>query len=211
MIPVITAFCVSKGEGPKVRIPRSCDLNLYFQLGLDFQIFLMYSMVLLGLIAGAGLLWFRNLSLPPKFLQWHVLAWSKNYLNVALLIVCLALVLATTIPNRLNETYYHMISEQDYEAFVWIKENVGEGYEKAILDPWKATAFTAIAGKKVYGRTQRYPGKRAERATEFLEERCQDTEFLRENGITIVYYLFACDNSDLIELRPHVYILKSQD
>ena len=104
-----------------------------------------------------------------------------------------------------------MIDEQDYEAFVWIKENVGEGYEKAILDPWKATAFTAITGKKVYGRTQRYPGERAKRASVFLEERCQDTEFLRENDITIVYYLFDCDNPDLIELRPHVYILKSQD
>ena len=105
----------------------------------------------------------------------------------------------------------YMITEQDYEAFVWVKENIGEGYEKAILDPWKATAFTAITGKKVYGRTQRYPGERAERASEFLKEGCHDTGFLRENGITIVYSLFDCDNPDLIELRPHVYILKSQD
>ena len=102
----------------------------------------------------------------------------------------------------------HMIDEQDYEAFVWIKENIGEGYEKAILDPWKATAFTAITGKKVYGRIQRYPLERAERATEFLDENCQDTEFLRENEITIVYSLFVCDNPDLIKLRRHIYILK---
>jgi len=104
-----------------------------------------------------------------------------------------------------------MIDEQDYEAFVWIKENLSGDYEKAILDPWKATAFTAIAGKKVYGRIQGYPLERAKKASRFLEDRCRETEFLRENGITIVYYLFACDNPDLVEVRPHVYILKDKD
>lgn len=171
----------------------------------------MYTLALMGIVAGAGLMWFRNLTLPPKFRQWRVLAWPKNYLAMTLLLVYLALVLATIIPNRLNTTYYHMIDEQDYEAFVWIKKNIGEGYEKAILDPWKATAFTAITGKKVYGRIQRYPLERAKRASEFLDGRCQDTEFLRENEVTIVYDRFACDNPDLIELRPHVYILKNKD
>jgi len=156
-------------------------------------------------------MWIRNLKLPNRLLRWHVFAWSKNYLSVILPLFCLTLVLTTTIPNRLNETYYHMIDEQDYEAFVWIKENIGEGHEKAILDPWKATAFTAITSKKVFGRIQGYPLERAKRASEFLNGGCQDTEFLRENGITIVYYLFACDNPDLIELRPHVYILKDKD
>ncbi|UCH51906.1 MAG: hypothetical protein JSV54_03950 [Chloroflexota bacterium] len=76
------------------------------------------------------------------------------------------------------------------------------------MDPWKGTAFTAITGKKVYGRIQRYPMERAKRASAFMEERCRDTEFLRENGISIVYSLFDCDNPDLIELRPHVFVLK---
>lgn len=171
----------------------------------------MYSMALMGIVAGAGLMWFRTLTLPPRFLQWRALAWTENYMGTILLLVCLALVLTTTIPNRLNETYYHMIDERDYEAFVWIKENVGEEYDKAILDPWKATPFTAITGKQVYGRIQRYPLERAKRAAEFIKEGCRDTEFLRENDITIVYYLFACDNPDLIELRPGVYILRDKD
>lgn len=185
--------------------------QFHYGVAVMFYRGFMYTLALMGIVAGAGLMWFRNLTLPPKFRQWRVLAWLKNYPAMTLLLVCLALVLVTTIPNRLNTTYYYMIDEQDYEAFVWIKENISEGYEKAILNPWKATAFTAITGKKVYGRTQRYPLERAKRASEFLDGRCQDTEFLRENEITIVYYLFACDNPDLIELRPHVYILKNKD
>mgnify|MGYP000247523340 CR=1 FL=1 len=171
----------------------------------------MYTLVLMAIVAGAGLMWFSNLTLPSRFYEWRLLAWSKNYLKVTLLLVCLVLVLATTIPDRLDETYYHMITERDYEAFVWVRENIGKDHEKAILDPWKATAFTAITGKKVYGRIQRYPGERAKRASAFLEEGCKDTEFLRENGITIVYSLFDCDNPDLVEVRPRVYILKDKD
>jgi len=102
-----------------------------------------------------------------------------------------------------------MIDDRDYEAFVWIKENIGEEYNKAILDPWKATAFTAITGKKVYSRIQRYPKDTDKKATEFLREGCKDTEFLRESDITIVYSLVDCNNPDLIELRPHIYVVKN--
>jgi hypothetical protein len=168
----------------------------------------MYAMLLIGIIAGAGLASLKNLAIPSKLLGWQVLAWSKNYLNAALLLICLALILATTIPSRLNTPYYQMIDEQDYQAFVWIKENLGEEYNKAILDPWKATAFTAITGKKVYSRIQRYPKDTDKRAQGFFDEGCKDTEFLRENGITIVYSIFSCENPDLIELRPRVYVLR---
>ncbi len=169
----------------------------------------MYTMVLMGVIAGAGLMWLKDFVIPPRFLRWPVLAWSKNYINVTLLLLCVALVLATTIPNRLSTSYYYMIDDRDYEAFVWIKENIGEEYNKAILDPWKATAFTAITGKKVYSRIQRYPKDTDKKATEFLREGCKDTEFLRESDITIVYSLVDCNNPDLIELRPHIYVVKN--
>lgn len=50
-----------------------------------------------------------------------------------------------------------MIDKEDYEVFVWIKDNVNDSYQKAILDPWKATAFTAIAGKNIYTRIHMAP------------------------------------------------------
>jgi hypothetical protein len=40
-----------------------------------------------------------------------------------------------------------MIDSEDYQSFVWIKDNLDENYDEGILDPWKATAFTAITGR----------------------------------------------------------------
>jgi hypothetical protein len=34
---------------------------------------------------------------------------------------------------------------------------VGEEYDKAVLDPWKATPFAAITGKTVYTRIHAFP------------------------------------------------------
>ena len=169
----------------------------------------MYTMVLMGMVAGAGLMRVRDFAIPPGILKWPALARSKKYISAALLLLCIALVLATTIPNRLSTPYYYMINDRDYEAFVWIKENIGEEYNKAILDPWKATPFVATTGKKVYARIQGYPGDVARRASAFLEQGCEDTGFLRENGISIVYSSIDCENPDLIELRPHIYVLRN--
>ena len=80
-----------------------------------------------------------------------------------------------------------MIDSEDYQAFVWIKENVDDEYEKAILDSWKATAFSAITQRNVYTRIHAYPKPSDRKAYEFLQGGCTDTPFSRKNGISIVY------------------------
>jgi len=45
-------------------------------------------------------------------------------------------------------------------------------------------------------------------ATEFLEGGCRDTDFLTENGISIIYNQVPCSNPDLVEVRTYVYLLK---
>ena len=114
------------------------------------------------------------------------------------------------IPVRQDTPYYHMIDEEDYEAFVWIKDNVGKGYSIAILYPWKATAFTAITGKNIYSRIHNYPTERDKKAKAFLDDGCTDTNFLRKNGVSIVYSQKECDNPDLVEVRENVYLLKKE-
>ena len=129
-------------------------------------------------------------------------------------IICLALIviiLTIAIPHRLNIGYYHMIDEQDYEAFVWIRDNVNEDYGKAILDPWKATAFTAITQKNIYTRIHAYPESSDMKAYEFLEGGSTDTTFLRENEISIVYSRWSVTNSDLEEVRGNVYLVKEAE
>ena len=45
-------------------------------------------------------------------------------------------------------------------------------------------------------------------AQNFLASGCEDTDFLKENGITIIYNQEPCSNPDLVEVREHVYLLK---
>lgn len=101
-----------------------------------------------------------------------------------------------------------MIDSKDYAAFVWIRDNVPEKDNMAILDPWKGTAFTAITGKNIYTKIHAYPTSKDEEATKFLNGGCTDTAFLKENGISIIYTDVKCQNPDLAEVRQNVYLLK---
>ena len=117
------------------------------------------------------------------------------------------------IPERQNTPYYYMIDQTDYEAFIWIRDNVDSSYQIAILDPWKATAFTALTEKYVYTRIHVNPTSKDQQAFEFLEGGSNDTDFLLENGISIVYTRvydgeYTPDNPDLVEIRKNVFLLK---
>ena len=110
-----------------------------------------------------------------------------------------------------------MIDSQDYESFVWIRDNIDGDYERAILDPWKATAFATITGKYVYTRIHISAGVKEEEAYAFLRNGSANTTFLVENGVSIIYTRvfdgrqnleFTPDNPDLVELAENIYLLK---
>ncbi len=169
---------------------------------------LMYMLLIMSIVAGAGLMWVKSLRLPTKLatkLKAPII--TKNVGSIVCLIF-IVITLAISIPSHMNTPYYYMIDRQDYEAFVWIKENLGDEYDKAILDPWKATPFTAITGKKVYTRLHAYPQLKDEIAYEFLKEGSTNTSFLRENDISIVYTRWESRNADLERVREKVYLLK---
>ena len=171
---------------------------------------LMFAMLMVSIVAGAGLMEARKLRLPERIgSRLRVPLITQNTGNIlCLALACLMLVMY--IPERQDTPYYHMIDEQDYEAFRWIEGNVSADYEKAILDPWKATAFTAITGKKVYTRIHMAPFAEDNQAYAFLEDGCTDTAFLREHGISIVYNRQQCSNPDLVEVRKYVYLVKEE-
>ena len=181
-----------------------------FHYGIEHLYFrgLMYMMLLMSIVAGAGLMGVKNLRLPRRLASWlKVPLIRKNAGNI----LCLALIgltLAITIPDRQDTPYYHLIDREDYQAFVWVSENVGEDYDKAILDPWKATAFIAITEKDIYTRIHTHPTAKDNKAYAFLNSGCKDTNFMRENGISIVYSRKACNNPDLVEVRENIYLLK---
>jgi len=168
--------------------------TFHYGLHIMYTRGLMYMMLMASIVAGAGLMWVKNLK-PPA-------------LGYILCLVLIGLTLAMCIPARQSTHYYYMIDKQDYEAFIWIKDNVSDDYEKAILDPWKATAFTAISGKNIYTRIHKAPESSDRQASEFLRDGSKDTAFLRKNGISIVYTQSPCRNPDLTEVRENVYLLK---
>jgi len=169
---------------------------------------LMFMMLVVGIIAGAGLGVLRRLDVPglAGIRQKYPLIIRATGLLLSLAVI--GVTLTVTLPDRRDAVYYHMIDEQDYEAFSWIEENLGEEYDRALLDPWKGTAFTAVTGKMVYTKIHAYPTPKDQEVYDFLENGCRDTAFLRQNGISIVYHRGECANPDLVEVRDDVYLLK---
>ena len=169
---------------------------------------LMYVMLMMSIVAGAGLNWVKNIRLPVKLaVRLRVPLVTKNMGNI-LCLVLVGLTLAIAIPSHQDTPYYHIIDNEDYQAFVWIKENIDGSYTKAILNPWKGSAFSAITGKYVYTYIGAYPYSRDRKAYSFLQDSCKDTAFLKENSISIVYTRGECQNPDLVEVRQNIYLLK---
>jgi len=182
--------------------------TFHYGVSILYQRGLMYMMLMVSIVAGAGLMGLKKLGLPARIsIQLGVPFITQNVGRI-LCLVLIGVTLTIAIPARQSTYYYHMIDKQDYEAFVWIKNNVSKSYEKSILDPWKATAFTALTGKYVYTRIHQAPKDIDEEAYAFLRGGCTDTAFLRENNISIVYNRGSCSNPDLVEVRKNVYLLK---
>jgi hypothetical protein len=180
-------------------------LFVYFQRGIQalYDRSYLYLMLIMGVVGGYGLRKIRSIRLPEKLKPAFLFRNPGSFL-------CLILLIPTvffSVRSHLDTQYYHTIQEHDYEAFVWIEENVGDEYEKAILDPWKATAFTAITGKEVYSHIAAWLSESDLRAYKFFEEHCDDTAFLRKHNISIVYTRLACDNPDLVQVREDIYLL----
>jgi hypothetical protein len=162
-------------------------------------------LLILCLFAGAGLFRLRTLRLPAGFLHKHKRLLFRQAGTISCVFMVLV-ILAIAVPTRLNASFYRIIDDEDYRAFTWIKDNIGAEYTTALVDPWKATAFTAITGKKVGSRIWIKPEPVDDVIYKFLEGGCQDTVFLADFRGNIVYNTVPCDNHDLIHVRENVFI-----
>jgi hypothetical protein len=172
----------------------------HYGISIMYERGLIFMMMMTGVLAGAGLMAIRTVN-------WKSLPWLR-YAGWIAAVGLVAATLVIGIPARSTLPYYHMIDTADYQDFTWIKDNVGARYDRAVLDPWKATPFAAITGKYVYTRIHAFPTDTDAAASHFLSDNCTDTEFLKKNNISIVYTKGACDNPDLTEIRDGVYLLK---
>jgi len=193
--------------------------TFHYGVPIMYERGLMYMMLTVGIVAGAGLMAVKNFRLPARLSNWLKVPIISQNVGKFLCLVLIGVILAVTIPERLDTPYYHMIDEEDYQAFVWIQDNIDEDYDKAILDPWKATAFTAITNKNIYTKIHAYAMDKDNEAYAFLRNGSTNTTFLRENGISIIYTRiyegpqksntnYSSDNPDLVEVTKNIYLFK---
>jgi len=165
---------------------------LWFQYGM----YVLYlrglhaALLLMGILAGAGLLWVRSIK-PP----------AGSLLCAAAVVA----VLATAVPARMDIPYYHMIDEDDYSAFVWIGNNCGADDGHVLVDPWPASAFTALSGRTVYSQITGGPSIADAMVQRFLKSGCAGSSFLYENKVTLLYSRLPCGNAELNRIRDNVY------
>jgi hypothetical protein len=183
--------------------------TFHYGVSIVYERGLMFMMLMIGIVAGAGLMAVKDLRLP-RWLDLGAKAASvTRYTGWCLCLVLVGVTLFFTIPDRQDIPYYHMIDDEDYATFVWIKENVSEPYDRAVLDPWQGVPFAAVTGKYVYARIHTFATDTDLEARRFLEGGCADTAFLRENSISIVYTRQECSNPDLTEVHRWVYLLEA--
>lgn len=193
--------------------------SFHYGVPIVYERGLVYMMLVLSVIAGAGLAAIKSLKLPEKIMEFFKLSSISKYIGAAACIALAAVIMATTIPHRLATQYYYMIDKEDYQAFIWIKDNIGDSYERAVLDPWKATAFSAITGKVVFTRIHVAPTPKDGDAYAFIMSGSSNNDFLKEKKVSIIYtriydgnqkqnFDFPASNPDLVEVYKNVYLVK---
>jgi len=185
-------------------------LVLYFQFhygitGL-YERGLLYVLLMASIITGAGLAALRKIELNISFFT-RIPRRIIQYGQITLIGILIILVIITVIPQRQSTPYYQMIDESDYKAFCWIGENYGGQDIKALIDPWKGTAFTAVTGLRVTSRIIIAPAKIDYDIYNFLNNECLNTAFLVDNDVDLVYTRQSCTNPDLVKVHEGVYLV----
>lgn len=192
-------------------------IGLYSKLNYGFPIIyertFLYLFLLVTLMAGVGLSELRKTikSIAKKNIFKKFKQLSKNSGSILAIVVCVSL-LITTVPAHMELPYYQMIDEKDYEAFIWIENNIDDyrdenhSYEKAAVHPFKASPFSAITGLYIISSTM-HPVYRYELHTNverFLNEKCINTSFLEQHQLSVIYGY--CDNEYSSEVYKNVYL-----
>jgi len=166
-------------------------------------------MLMLGIVASASLTWVRKIKLREKIIARLRLPITVQNVGYILCVIIVGLTLYVVIPTRQDIPYYRWIDQKDYEAFVWIKDNIDEQYEISIMDPYKGIPFTAITGKIAYARITGLLLPNSRETRKFLDRSCVNTKYMEDNVISIVYTREKCNNPDLTKARDNVYLLNN--
>ena len=166
----------------------------------------LYFFLFAGIIAGFA---------TKKLRQWCADLFSRFTRKASLaslLIVFIPVVAAGALGVRshLEEPYYHLITDSQYNDCLWIREELDSSYERAVVNPRMAIAFSSLSGKSIYASDAaiifRHP-ERLKEVDEFLQGNASNISWLIERDIDIVYTELPVNNPKLKELKERVYIV----
>ncbi|MFC1947585.1 hypothetical protein ACFLXY_06680 [Chloroflexota bacterium] len=167
---------------------------------------LLYALLVANIIAGVGLAALRKMEFNFSFFT-RIPLRIAGYVQLVIVGVLVLLVVITVVPQRQSTQYYKMIDESDYQAFCWIRDNYGGQRIEVIVDPWKGTAFSAVTAMRVTSRIIMAPTEIDYEIYEFLANECQNTKFLVDNDISLVYTRQSCSNPNLVKVHDNVYVV----
>jgi hypothetical protein len=120
-----------------------------------------------------------------------------------------------SLESRYEEQYYHRIGDTQYEDFVWVRDNLCSGYERALTDPRFGRAFAAVTGRYAYAAipTTAAPVRppKVDEAKSVLRDGVPDADWLREHGVSIVYSTRRVENPELVQVHDRVYVLPESE
>jgi hypothetical protein len=131
--------------------------------------------------------------------------------GITSLIICILLG-SIVVPAHLSIHYYKIIDEEEFQTFIWIRDNIekfrdaNHSYNRCAVSPFKASVFSAVTGLYIVSSTMHplYGYTLGEKMETFLEEGCVDVEFLKKHKISVVYG--ECKNENLTMIYPNVYL-----
>lgn len=186
---------------------------LHYQFGVGnaalYSRSILYLSLLLLLIAGLATSDVRRWLAKVLSLRW---AGGASFAAAGLVLVAVMLPsLGLSLESRYEEQYYHRIGDTQYEDFVWMRDHLCTGYERALTEPQFGRAFAAITGRHVYAAipTTAAPVRPAEvdEAKLVLRDGVPDADWLRERGVSIVYTTRRVENPELVRVHDRVYVL----
>lgn len=178
-------------------LPIVMFVQLYIGNGIIYDRNYSYLMVLMSITGGYGL--------------FSISSGVKKYRSGSAIYLLLVIsILTTAAITHSNTPYYHIMDEQEYGDYLWIKENMGDIQGISVLEPWEAKAYAPITGRFVYSHIPPGPSefceKRNREIYQFFKDGGNNSTFLEANNISIVYTKMKITNPDLTEVKPRIYL-----
>lgn len=182
-------------------------LSIEFNINyiLPYQRAFMPLFLVISIIASCGYASVLRLGRRGKLLKFG---------SALLLVVVIMATVYASVYADLMTPYYHLINQQDYQNFLYIKAHFNSS-DIAIMNPYTARAYAPITGMHVYvvepfGPSLAYAPLLNNTAA-FFAGNCTNTKFLEDNNISIVYTNSSCTNPNLVKVTNDTYMLNANN